>query len=101
MLLEVVAQPTSRHEHVVGEFLVVRVPLFCWRQYLAEVVDWALDPVGLAFFGSFNHEYGAYHLMRGCYVQQQRLAYLWCDQDRRGGEQSLQNFECVVCVRCP
>src|SRR3954470_1800657 len=44
VLLEVVAQPTSRHEHAVGKFLVVRVPLLCRRQYLAEVVDWALDP---------------------------------------------------------
>src|SRR3954470_8640843 len=44
MFLEVVAQPTSRHEHAVGEFLVVRVPLLCRRQYLTEVVDWALDP---------------------------------------------------------
>src|SRR3954466_13252851 len=68
MLLEVVAQPTSRHEHAVGEFLVVRVPMFCWCQYLAELVDWALDPMGLAIFGSFDHEHGAYHLMRGGYV---------------------------------
>ena len=70
-------------------------------QKLAEVVDWALDPMGLAFFGLFDHEYGADHLVCGCYVQQQRLALLWRDQDRRGGEKTLEAFKCIVGFRRP
>src|SRR4051812_8814152 len=96
MLLEVVAQSSSRHEHAVGQLLVVRVPLLCWSENLAEVVNWALEPVGLAFFWSFDHEYCADHLMCGCYVQQQGLALFWRDQNGRGGEEPLEAFECVV-----
>src|SRR3954471_16656867 len=100
VLLEVMAQPTSRHEHAVGEFLVVRVPLFCWHQYPAEVVDWVLDPMGLAIFGSFDQEYGTSHLLRGCDVYHKWRSLLGHDQDKRGGEQPLECLECVVCFGC-
>ena len=54
-----------------SQLLVVRVPLFCWREDLAEVVYRALYAVDLVFLSSLDDEHCADHLVGGGDVQQQ------------------------------
>ena len=42
--------------------------MFCWREDLADVVDWALDFMDFAFFHALDDECGTDHLVGGGYV---------------------------------
>ena len=70
VFLEVMAQSPGGHEDTVRQLLVVRVPLFCWREDLTEVVYRALYAMDLVFLCPFNDEHCTKHLVGSGDVQQ-------------------------------
>ena len=70
VFLEVMAQSPGGHEDAVRQLLVVRVPLFCWREDLAEVVYRALYAMDLVFLGPLDDKHYANHLVSSGDIQQ-------------------------------
>src|SRR3954466_5225934 len=73
----------------------MRVPLLGFGQEHAEVVDWSLDALDLAFFCTFNNERCAYYTITCCHVEVYLLSFLGYRQDWWGRKCFLQVHECL------
>ena len=59
VLVKIVRYFARGHEDGVDKLLIMRVSLLGAREDFTEVVDWPLDAMGFAFFGTLDDEDGA------------------------------------------
>ena len=69
MIREVVGNLLCGQVNPIHKLLVMRVSSLGGSQYFGNVVDWALDFVGIAFFFPLDREYSGDNFSSGCDVQ--------------------------------